>query len=182
MAGNSPVALPDSGSSGLSDTFSPPRRLPRPLLNGTAAATRISHELVETLRSLQSRQQVNAISNQSIQISSEQIGTIGAATYVEAATEESIEALEQQLMEEIIGLNVVISTLEPSPQNLKIAIEASNELVADLSSQQLAKAVESPTFMALRQMLSAASRSEDGGRATAMEAHESVNILKIDRR
>ena len=129
MAGNSPVALPDSGNSGLSDTFSPPRRL----LNGTAAATRISHELVETLRSLQSRQQVNAINNQSIQISPEQIGMIGAATYVEAATDESIRALEQQLMEEIIGLNLTVSTLEPSPRNLEIAIEASNELVADLS-------------------------------------------------
>ncbi len=177
IAGNSPVALPDSGSSSLSDTFSPTRQL----LNGTASATRISHELIETLRSLQSRQQVSAVSNRSIQISPEQIGTIGAATYVEAATDESIKALEQQLMKEIIGLDVTISTLEPSPQNLAIAINASNELVADLSSEQLAKAVESPTFMALLQMLSAANRSVDSSRTTAIEANESVNILKISR-
>ena len=179
IAGNAPVALPESGSSGISDTFSPQRRL----LNRTAFADRISHELIETLQSLQSRQQVDAISNQSIQISAEQLGTIGAATYVEAAIDTSLAALEQQLMAEIEGLNIAISALEPSPRNLSIAIESSNELVAGLSSEQLAKAVQSPTFMALLQMLSAANRSVDTDRTVAaIEDHGSVNILKISRR
>ena len=167
IAGDRPVALPDSGSSSISDTFSPEPR------NAARVTARISQELAETLQMLQSRQAVDSVNGRLLSLSSEEVAAISAAL----STGTDLEILEQQLQMEMGGLNLKISALDISPNNLAAAMKATNELVLSLNSEQLAAATESHIFIALLRFLEAANQAADEKELDAILAESSSMIL-----
>jgi len=64
----------------------------------------------------------------------------------------AVSALEQQILAET-GLMIDIDILSISERNYKTAVEASNRIVRQLNSEQLAAVFESPTFIALLKLL-----------------------------
>ncbi len=173
IAGDRPVAQPDSGSSGLSDTFSPHRRL----LNGTAVSARISAELATVLQRIQASQSVASVAGKTLAISAEQISTIVSAVATERA-----ETLEQQLTAEMDGLEIEIAVLDVSAQNLSSAIASTNNLVAALDSDQLISATESPTFMALLQLISSANQAVVVESTTVADKNRETVLLQMSLR
>ncbi len=165
IAGDKPVALPDSGSSSISDTFSPERRGD----NGSRTTDRISRELAEALRMIQTRQSVASVNGQQLLLSSEELTTLSAAV----STGVDIEALEQQLKMEMGGLELEISALTVSPDNLAAAVQATNEVVLSLNSEQLAAAIGSPIFIALLRLLKAANQTTVESDVREMSSQES---------
>lgn len=179
IAGDKPVALPDSGSSGLGDTFSPaPRNA-----SGSRTSARISRELAEALQLIQTRQSVASVNGRSLALSPEEVAAIVDAV----STGADIEALEQSLNKEMGGLDLKISALAVSPENLSMAVKANNELVLSLDSEQLAAAVESPIFIALLRLLEAANQTtgDRGDRAAAsadiLAEQGAMSLLQISR-
>lgn len=174
-AGYAPVALPDSGSSGLGDTFSPSLDLRR----NAALATRISTELTSTLETLQSRQSVSSIQGKPLSISSEAVAAIAAAA--NRSGTDTID-LEQQLKAET-GIDIDVTVLTVSGRNLQRAIATTNSLIKSLSSEQLAAAVKSPTFIALLQLLNAANQSvDDETGVIVLEGSDAIGILQMSLR
>ncbi|MGC1305866.1 MAG: hypothetical protein WA885_01465 [Phormidesmis sp.] len=171
LAGDKPVALPDSGSSSISDTFAPGRDL-----NRSVVAARIDGELASALQSIQSTQSVSSVGGRTLSLSPDQLAILAAA-----AAGNDIEALERQLIAEMGGLEIDVSVLEVSSGNLVSAVNAANQLVTSLDSTQLAAAIESPTMMALLRMLGAANQalSEVGDRIPPSQPGSTIGILQI---
>lgn len=67
--------------------------------------------------------------------------------------------LERKLSAELGGADVDLSPLGTSQAEVAIALEAANEFILSLDSEQLEGAVRSPTLTALLQMLSTANQS-----------------------
>lgn len=172
IAGDRPVALPDSGSSGLGDTFSPEDR-------DRAAKTtaQISRQLAETLQQIQMRQSVESVGGQTIALSSETLEAIAAAV----STEVDLDLLAQQLTTELGGLPLEISALEVSSNNLAVAVDAMNELVLSLDSEQLAMAVKSPVFISLLRLLEAANRADDEDSLVTVSGDRPNRLLQVRR-
>ncbi len=172
IAGDKPVALPDSGSSSISDTFSPEPR------NAARVTARISQELAETLQMIQTRQAVASINGRSLALSPEEVTAITSAL----STGTNLELLEQQLQVEMGGLNLKISALEISPNNLSAAVKATNELVLSLNSEQLAAATDSPIFIALLRLLESANQAADERDRDAVLAESGLlSLLQMSR-
>ena len=173
IAGDRPVALPDSGSSGLGDTFSPEERE-----YSSKTTAQISRKLAETLQQIQTRQSVESVGGQMIALSSEELNAIADAV----STEIDLDSLEQQLTTEMGGLALEISALEVSPDNLAAAVDAMNKLVLSLDSEQLAMAIKSPVFISLLRLLEAANQAtgEDGNFAT-VSSDRANRLLQVRR-
>ena len=172
IAGDRPVALPDSGSSGLGDTFSPEERE-----YSSKTTAQISRKLAETLQQIQTRQSVESVGGQTIALSSEELDAIAAAV----STEIDLDALEQQLIAEMGGLALEVSALEVSPDNLAAAVDAMNKLVLSLDSEQLALAVKSPIFISLLRLLEAANQATDEDSLATVSGEIANRLLQVKR-
>ncbi|MGB3299320.1 MAG: hypothetical protein WBA76_13705 [Phormidesmis sp.] len=174
-AGYAPVVLPESGSSGVGDTFSSDLDLKRI----AALSTRISTELASALKTLQSRQSVSSIQGKTLSISPEAIAAIIAAA--DRSGTDTID-LEERLKAET-GIDIDVDSLAVSGRNLESAIITTNGLIKSLSSEQLAAVVKSPTFMVLLQLLNAANQSVDDEVSTIfLEGSETIGILQMSLR
>lgn len=173
IAGDRPVAQPDSGSSGLSDTFSPQRHS----LDETTLSARISGELATVLQRIQANRSVSSVEGKTLSISADQISTIISAVSTKRAV-----ALEQQLTTEMNGLEIEIAVLDISAQNLSSAIASTNDLLATLNSDQLISATESPTFTTLLQLISSANQAVVLESTTGEEENRETVLLKMSLR
>ena len=152
-AGRAPVALPESGSSGLGDTFSPSARPPQGD-TGQILSSRIYSGITNTLRTLQQRESIPSIGGQNLPISSEQLAQIETSFLGrEGGTGSRLSDLEQRLASDLGGRVIKVSLLGNSSSDLAAAIDSTNALIMGLNSEQLAAATKSPTFMALRELL-----------------------------
>lgn len=151
QAGKTPVTLPDSSGTGVSDTLSP-----FATSGGGAIASQISQGIAAALQTLQTERSVPSVGDTTLPLSSETVGTISMAAA--SGTNSDITALEQLLSEEV-GAAIDVSVLETSPENLRTATAAINEVVVGLSSEELAAAIDSPTFMSVLQLFKGANEA-----------------------
>lgn len=165
MAGTAGVTPPDSGGVNVGDSFAPPAAddadsgSSASNNNNTPAA--ISNAIAVVLETIETTQSVTSPTGEPMPLTSAQAETITAAlTATGADIEPAIAALEQQLSAELGGLGIEIEVVGPSPANLEVAIAAANALIDSLSSAELAAALESPTFVAIRNILAG---SKEGG-------------------
>lgn len=176
-AGQAPVALPDSSSGGLGDTFSPAE-------NSTSgdASNRIYSGIANALSSLQQLGSVSSVDGQNLPISSAQLAQIEASLLGrEGETSPQLTALGQQLSSGLGGKVVEISLLSNSPSNLAAAIESVNALIMSLNSEQLAAAAKSPTFIALLQLLNGGNDalSDDNSDRPSEAGDRELGILQM---
>lgn len=130
------------------------------IVDDSIVAARIRADLWMSLRGIQSEQQVASIGGRVLSISSVQVATILTAVSADETTSEgALSALQQQLSSEIEDIEIEVSLLEPSVDNLAAAVSSVNELIVSLNSAQLAVVIESPTFIALLRTLGAANKS-----------------------
>ncbi len=152
-AGSAPVVLPESGSSGLGDTFSPAAR-PTQGDASQILSNRIYSGITDMLRTLQQRESVPSVGGQILPISSEQLAQIETSFLGrEGGTGFRLTELEQQLASDLGGKVIEVSLLGNSSGDLAAAIESTNALIMSLDSEQLVAATKSPTFMALLRLL-----------------------------
>ncbi len=155
FAGIVPVLPPDASGSGLGDTFSNPGFSKRSNVSCT------NNGVVNTLRGIQRRQSVPSVSGREISVSPGQIDNIQSLLLGDRPTTDRLGALAQQVKNET-GIDVEISRLGLSSNELRTAISAANELVSALDSQQLLAAAESPAFMTLLQLIKGGNESMPG--------------------
>ena len=155
FAGRTPVLSPDSSGAGMSDTFANPGFSRRSKLSCT------NNGVVNTLRDIQQSRSVPSVSGREIPISPVQIDNIQSLLSGDRPTTDRLGALAQQVKSET-GIDVEISRLGLSSNELKTAISSANELVSALDSQQLSAAAESPALMTLLQLLKGGNESMPG--------------------
>ncbi|MGB3292582.1 MAG: hypothetical protein WBB01_06340 [Phormidesmis sp.] len=157
LAGRVPVVPPDS-SNAVGDTFTPER----PALTGDTLAAQISNGVANALRTIQVRQSVRSINGKYLFISPNKVAALTAAlSQVQTGERLDIEALEQQISDEMGGLEVDLTVLGTSESDLESAIETTNSFIEGLTREQLALAVNAPTLLALLQLLRAANDAAD---------------------
>ncbi|MGD1866155.1 MAG: hypothetical protein ACFB0D_16525 [Phormidesmis sp.] len=167
IAGNQTVSPPDSGGVNVSDTFAPDAD-DSSSSGGSdpqTIAAQISAGIASTVSSLRATGTVPSVDGTELSISEAKIDTIVAAVSTTGAgSEAAIDALEQQLASELgaEGFDLDITILGNTPTNLQAAISAANSVILSLDSAQLAAAIQSPTFMAILQMLGGAVETVDG--------------------
>lgn len=172
IAGRAPVALPESGSSSSGDTFSPGSE------QAAVLSERIGGAVNNTVQTIQSSQEVPSVGNRTLSISSEKLNVIIAAI---SNTGSDIKILEEQISEEM-GVEIELSVLGTSSRELNEAIASVNALIRDLNGEQLAAAVESPTFMALLKMLGNANQAVTDGSDDLIVPGSPMGIVKISLR
>lgn len=152
LAGSVPLTPPDS-SNAVGDTFTPAR----PALTGDVLAAQISNGVANALRTIQARQSVRSINGKYLFISPSKVAALTAAlSSVQTGERLDIEALEEQISDEMGGLEVDLTVLGTSESELETAIETTNNFVEGLTREQLALAINAPTLLALLQLLRAA--------------------------
>ncbi|MGI8934853.1 hypothetical protein [Leptolyngbya sp. BC1307] len=170
QAGTTPVTLPDSSVTGVSDTLLPTMTPANQLI-----AAQISQGIAAALQTLQTDSSVPSVGDTTLLLSPEIVAAIAAASA--SSTNSDITALEQLLSEEV-GAAIDVSVLATSPENLRAAIEAINELVIGLSSEELAAAINSPTFMSVLHLLKGANEAIDD-EAVASARGTLLGILQL---
>ena len=147
FAGSTPVALPDSGSSGVSDNFTP---VPAVL------DTTIEEGALSTLQAFDQSDSVPTVGGASLPISSQQISVIQNS--LQSGGNANLSQLQQQLSNELGNPQIItVSRVGNSPGEVQSAVQSVNSLIRGFDSQQLAAAAESPTFMSMLQLLRNAS-------------------------
>ncbi len=170
QAGSTAVTFPDSSGAGVSDTLSP-----FALSADRAIADQISQGIATALQTLQTEQSVPSIGDTTLALSPETVAAISAAA---ANGTRSDAAVLEQLLSEEIGVAINVSILETSPEKLRAAIAAINGVVTGLSSEQLAAAISSPTFMSVLQLLKNANEAIKDGN-TSQTSVPSLGILQL---
>ena len=163
MAGSTPVALPDSSVTGVSDGFAPAAETSSSSATPAQVAAQINTGVTTVLVKIASEGTVSSVGGRSLAISPQQVSTIAA---VLSATgndvQPAIVALEQQLSSELAGKSIEITVLASSASDLSSAITSANDIILSMSRAELIAAIESPTFMALVQVLGAANQPATG--------------------
>ncbi len=77
--------------------------------------------------------------------------------------------LERKLSAELGGVEVDLSPLGNSQEEVAIALEAANEFILSLNSEQLEEAVRSPTLISLLQTLSTAQQNTSNSEAAILK-------------
>ncbi len=170
QAGTTPVTLPDASSTGVSDTL-----LPTVTTADQEIAAQISQGIAAALQTLQTNSSVPSVGDTTLLLPPEIVAAISAASA--GSTNSDITALEQLLSEEV-GAAIDVSVLATSPENLRAAIEAINELVIGLSSEELAAAINSPAFMSVLHLLKGANEAIDD-EAVASARGTLLGILQL---
>ena len=174
LAGRVPVVPPDA-SNAVGDTFTPGR----PPLTGDLLAAQISNGVASALRTIQARQSVPSINGRTLFISPRKVDALTAAlASVQTAEQLDIEALEQQISDEMGGLEIDLTVLESSESNLETAIETTNRFIEGLTREQLELAINAPTLLALLQLLRAADDAAAGEAITIIGGGR-VGIISI---
>jgi hypothetical protein len=169
IAGSAPVALPESGSSGAGDTFSPSAE------ETSNLSALISAALNSTLQTFRSSQQVPSVGDRMLSISSEKLDTIAAAI---SSPSSNTASLQEQISEEM-DTEIDLSILGSSSGDLNEAIESINAFILGLNREQLMAAIESPTFMALLKMLGEANQAVLGNSDDLPSGGSAAGIIKI---
>lgn len=146
IAGSAPIVIPESGSSGVADNY-----VPQPFVNANPDqlfSVRISSGIANALRIIEQRQSVSGV-GQTLPLSPTQLATLKAAFF-------DLEALEQQLANEMGGQIISLSALGSTQGDLRTAIESVNAMIMAMNPEQLEAARKSPTFLALLQLLKGA--------------------------
>ena len=154
LAGVAPVVIPDSSASGLGDTFSNP---------GASRKNKLSCDnngVVNTLRDIKQSESVSSVNGEELSIAPNQINSI-ESLLSDRPTNAELDGLAQQVANET-GVDVEISRLDLSSNDLRNAISSANELVSALDGEQLAAAADSPALMALLQLLKGGNASMPG--------------------
>lgn len=155
LAGVTPVLIPDSSGSGLGDTFSSPGFSNRSKLSCT------NNGVVNTLRDIRRSESVSSVSGRELSVSPSQIDSIQSLLSGDRPTATQLDDLAQQVSNET-GIDVEISRLGLSSNELRTAIRSANDLVNALDSQQLSAAADSPALMTLLQLLKGGNENMSG--------------------
>ena len=155
LAGVTPVVIPDSSASGLGDTFSSPG------FSNKQKTSCTNNGMVNALRDIQQSESVSSVSGRELSITPEQIDSIESLLSGDRPTTAELDSLAQQIANET-GIDVEISRLGLSSNDLQNAIGSANELVSALDSQQLAAAADSPALMTLLRLLKGGNESMPG--------------------
>ncbi|CAN5591433.1 hypothetical protein BH23CYA1_BH23CYA1_05210 [soil metagenome] len=165
IAGRVPVTPPGAGNA-VGDTFSPTRPAP----TGTTLAGQINNGVLNALRTIQARNSVATINGKYLFISPSKVDTLtaalSAAEGIEIGERLNLELLEEQIADEMGGLEVDLTLLGTSESEVETAIETTNRFIEGLSREQLMLAINSPTLMALLQLLRAADEAANGSPIT----------------
>ncbi len=160
IAGTNGVTLPESGSTGVADTFSPGTAGANPNLSPDQLfSSRIYNGLSNALNNIQQRQSVTAYNGQSVPITPAQVTNLASLFLGPNPSSSLLGGIQQQLNAEMGGPVISLSPLGNSTGDLQTAINSANALIMNLSPQQLAAAAKSPTFLAILELL------EEGGEA-----------------
>lgn len=171
LAGSAAISQPGTVTG---DSYSPTGA------TGAVITARIGSGMVSTLRTIQAQESVISVGGRTLSISPEQVATIAAVlSSTGPEVEPAIAVLEQQLSDEMGGLDIDVSVLGSSSGDLSTAIENANELILSLNSEQLAAAIESPTFMALLRVLGAANQALTDDGETVLVLEEGGGIVGI---
>lgn len=161
IAGRVPVT-PSDASNAVGDTFSPARPAP----TGATLAGQINNGVLNALRTIQARNSVATVNGEYLFISPSKVDTLtaalSAAEAVEIAERLNLETLEAQIADEMGGLEVDLTLLGTAESEVETAIETTNRFIEGLSREQLMLAINSPTLMALLQLLRAADEASNG--------------------
>ena len=161
IAGRVPVTPPDA-SNAVGDTFSPARPAP----TGATLAGQINNGVLNALRTIQARNSVATVNGEYLFISPSKVDTLtaalSAAENVEIGERINLETLEAQIADEMGGLEVDLTLLGTAESEVETAIETTNRFIEGLSREQLMLAINSPTLMALLQLLRAADEASNG--------------------
>jgi hypothetical protein len=177
IAGSEPVVIPDAATTTLGDTLLEQTLFPG-LEQTVDVSAQIGGAVANTVQTLQSNEEVPSINGRTLSISSEKLDVIAAAI---SNAGFDIEILEEQLSEEM-DLEIELSVLGTSSDELEEAIKAVNELIVGLDREHLITAVESPTFMALLKMLGNANQAVTGDSDEFLVEGSAIGIVKITLR
>lgn len=182
IAGNVPAGdtAVDGAAIGVDGSFAPEASSGGGI---TATPSEVSASVSGSLSGLQSSQSVTSVTGAQLSISPAQLSVITAAL---SATGGDIQltALGNQIAAELGGdLSVDVSVVSSSSNNLQSAISAANSLINSLTSEQLEAAMESPTFMALRQVLAAAAGDAENAEGLEVEGggNAGLPVLSLAR-
>jgi len=178
MAGSTPVVLPGSSTTGVSDGFAPGGNAP----SSTPAqvSAQINSGVITVLAKISSQEEVSSVGGRTLDISPQQLSTITAVLSATGSeVQPAIVALEQQLSSELGGKAIDIAVLASSAGDLASAVTAANDLILSMNRAELIAAIESPTFMALLQVLGAASQPADGDAALEEVAGGITGIISM---
>ena len=158
VAGQAPVVLPDSSSAGVGDTLAPAND--DGAGSATSVSSAVSRNVMGNLRSILLQRSVPTVAGNSIAVPEQTVSLISEAlSATGGAVEPAIQALANQLGQELGDVGLQVTMLGTSPADFGAAVASMNDLIMGLNSQQLAQALESPTLMALHRMLSGTASS-----------------------
>ena len=153
VAGQAPVVLPDSSSAGVGDTLAPSNDDISG--NSNAVSTEITRNVTSNLRSIRVQRSVPTVAGDTIAVPEQTISLISdAMTATGGEVEPAIQALADQLGQELRGVGLEVSLLSNTTGDYGSAVAAMNDFIMGLNSQELALALESPTLMAVHRILS----------------------------
>ncbi|MEL6901614.1 MAG: hypothetical protein AAFP07_11725 [Cyanobacteria bacterium J06606_4] len=167
IAGSIPVFPPD-GSSAVGDSFAPTDEGSSAGNTGSKVGTagQIRGAALNIVRAVEANGSVPSVGGRSLPISEQQLAVVKAALSATGAdVQPAITALTQQLASELgaSGLELDISMIGSSPADLSTAVAAANNLIMNMSTAQLAAAIDSPTFILILAILEAAANSAEEG-------------------
>ena len=186
-AGNVPAGdtAVDGAASGVDGSFAPAEA------DGasggvTVTPAAVSGSVSNSLLSLQRTQSITSVTGAELTMSPAQLSVITAAFSATGGDiQPALTALSNQLSAELGGdVAVDVSVVSSSANNLISAISAANTLINSLTSVQLEAAMESPSFMAVRQVLAAAAdttENAEGGEVAEGGGNAGLPILSLAR-
>ncbi len=177
IAGRVPVT-PSGSSNAVGDTFTPAQ----PALTGDVLTAQISNGVANALQTIQTRQSVRSINGRYLFISPSKVATLTAAlSSTQTGEPLNAEALEDQISDEMGGLEVDLTVLGTSESDLETAIETTNDFIEELTREQLALATNAPTLLALLQLLRAA-KDAAGRETVSIPNRGGAGIISISLR
>lgn len=184
IAGNVPAGdtAVDGAAIGVDGSFAPEASSGGGI---TATPSEVSASVSGSLSGLQRSQSVTSVTGTQMPMSPAQLSVIAAALSTTGSdVQTALTALSNQLSAELGGdLSIDVSVVSSSSNNLSLAIAEANALINSLTSEQLAAAMESPTFMALRQVLAVAAGDAENAEGLDVEGggNAGIPVLSLAR-
>lgn len=149
-AGQTPVVLPDSSSAGVGDSLAQAYGDSR---TDGAVQGQINRAVVATVETIRAQRAVPTVAGNFIAVPQQTIDLIvDAMEATGAAVEPAMTAVARQLARE--GVQGSVSLLGDTPSDYDSAVQSMNAFIDGLNSEQLGRALASPTLMTLHKMLS----------------------------
>ena len=171
IAGSSPV-LPEDSSNAVGDNFGPPIERPR---------TTIEDSAVDTVDSIQRGSSVPTVDGSSVPVSPEVVSIIRDSLQSETSggLSDGLFQLEQQIANELGSREIELSRVSTT-DGIRPAVQSANDIINGLTSEQIAAAAESPTFLSLLQILRNANATLNGDPSILFEdGNEEFGLFRL---